>query len=424
MKHKRLVSCVLSVIMILLCTCVTPVVAIDDTDNSVETHNQVTIQSNDTVKDNTVISNDVISVLATTTFNEKSVLSKGLAEIEIIATDIPEFNYWKNADLVEFRWLHSFETGLITHALFEIIGENGQHGYMIYDCEREESSSFSATASPYALGEESLRTRSLTSDKNYYFYAPMTYGYGILNDESLIDIYDIYELIADKDLNEDNVLRNVSFQSNEIKKTTSQTRIVVGDTDAVLDYEQRRAELEVSTTNRSLDYPNYYSISGVPNYRQSPGCLCIPTSMSNVLSYWDQNGRPDLVPSSQDSSRETYIKNNIVSYLTAAGGTGRNDSIDPAFESYIEDNGDYNYTGIEIWNPNYNDLKAEIYGFECPCLIGFPSIYGSGHMTTGVGYSCSSGNKVIVHDNHSTEAVYQSWADVDFMFSCTIRIPW
>lgn len=111
MKHKRLVSCVLSVIMILLCTCVTPVVAVDDTDNSVETHNQVTIQSNDTVKDHTVISDDVISILATTTFNEKSVLSKGLAEIEIIATDIPEFNYWKNADLVEFRWLHSFETG-------------------------------------------------------------------------------------------------------------------------------------------------------------------------------------------------------------------------------------------------------------------------------------------------------------------------
>lgn len=424
MKHKRLVSCVLSVIVILLCTSVTPIAAVDNTYNSVETHNQVTIQSNNTAEDNTVVSDDVISILTTTTFNEKAVLSKGLAEIEVISTDIPEFNYWKNADLVEFKWLHSFETGLITHALFEIIGENGQHGYMIYDCEREESSSFSATASPYTLVEESLQTRSLTSDKNYYFYAPMTYGCGILNNENLIDIYDIYGLIADNELNEDNVLRNVSFQSNEIENTKPQTRIVVGDTDAVLDYEQRRAELDVSTT-RSIDYPNYYSISGVPNYSQSPpSCLCIPTSMSNVLSYWDQNGRPDLVPSSQDSNRETYIKSNIVSYLTAAGGTGRNASIDPAFESYIEDNGNYNYTGIGIWNPNYNDLKAEIYGFECPCLIGFPLIYGSGHMTTGVGYSCSTGDKVIVHDNHSAAAVYQSWADVDFMFSCTIRIPW
>jgi hypothetical protein len=410
--------------MILLCTGITSVAAVNDTDHSVETHNHVAIQSNDTVKDNTIVIDDVISILATTTFNEKTVLSKGLAEIEVIAADIPEFYYWKNADLVEFRWLHSFETGLITHALFEIIGENGQHGYMIYDCEREESSSFSATASPYTLVEESLQTKSLTSDKNYYFYAPMTYGYGILNDESLIDIYDIYGLIADKELKEDNILRSISFQSNGTEKTTSQTRIVVGDADAVLDYEQRRAELDVSTTSRSLEYPNYHSISGVPNYRQSSGCLCIPTSMSNVLSYWDQNGRPDLVPSSQDSNRETYIKNNIVSYLTVAGGTGQNDSIDPAFESYIENNGNYNYTGIEIWNPDYNDLKSEIYGFECPCLIGFPIIYGSGHMTTGVGYTCSSGNKVIVHDNHSTAAVYQSWNDVDFMFSCAIRIPW
>ena len=253
MKHKRLISCVLSVFMILLCTGVTPVAAVDDTDNSVETHNQVTIQSNNTVEDNTVVSDDVISILTSTTFNEKAVLSKGLAEIEVISTDIPEFNYWKNADLVEFRWLHSFETGLITYALFEIIGENGQHGYMIYDCEREVSSSFSATASPYTLVEESLQTRSLTSDKNYYFYAPMTYGCGILNNENLIDIYDIYGLIADQELNEDNVLRNVSFQSNEIEKTKPQTRIVVGDTDAVLDYEQRRAELDVSTTNRSIE---------------------------------------------------------------------------------------------------------------------------------------------------------------------------
>lgn len=190
------------------------------------------------------------------------------------------------------------------------------------------------------------------------------------------------------------------------------------------DYERRRSELDISTVNRRIAYPDSYSISGVPNYRQSTGCLCVPTSMSNVLSYWDQNGRPDLVPSSQDSDRETYIKNSIVAYLTAAGGTGSNDSIDPAFDSYVKDNGNYNYTGIGIWNPSFSDLKSEIYGFECPCLIGFPLIYGGGHMTTGVGYSCSSGNKVLVHDNHSRVAVYQNWSDVDYMFSCTIRIPW
>ena len=198
----------------------------------------------------------------------------------------------------------------------------------------------------------------------------------------------------------------------------------MGDQDAVADYERRRSELDISTVNRRIAYPDSYSISGVPNYRQSTGCLCVPTSMSNVLSYWDQNGRPDLVPSSQDSDRETYIKNSIVAYLTAAGGTGSNDSIDPAFDSYVKDNGNYNYTGIGIWNPSFSDLKSEIYGFECPCLIGFPLIYGGGHMTTGVGYSCSSGNKVLVHDNHSRVAVYQNWSDVDYMFSCTIRIPW
>ncbi len=296
---------------------------------------------------------------------------------------------------------------------------------MIYDCERDEPSSFSASSSPYAQVEEVLKTKSFTSN-DYYFYSPMTYGCGFLNTDGLVDIYDINALICNEEPNEDNVLRNVSFRSVETAETTaSNDRRVVGDAEAVLDYEQRRAELDM-TTLRSIEYPDYYMISGVPDYQQSSGCLCIPTSMANILGYWDQNGRPDLVPSSQDSNRETYIKNNIVAYLQEAGGTTNNNYIDPAFDSYITDNGAYRYVGVGIWNPDYADLKSEIYGFECPCMIGFPLVYGGGHMTTGVGYSCSSGNMVIVHDNHSTTTtnVYQNWSDVDFMFSCTIRIPW
>ena len=423
MGIKKMASYVLSVIMILLCSGISQVAANDITSKIVDTYSEVYISDNDTV-DSNEDNNDTVKILATEVFDEKLVFSEGLAEIEGIATNIDEFSYWKNGVVVDFKWLHSFETGLITHALFEIIGENGQHGYMIYDCEREESSSFSATASPYTLAEEALQTRSLTNN-NYYFYSPMAYGCGVLNDNDLVDIYDIYSLITDEELDENNVIKNVSFHSVEGEKTTKpRERIVVGDADAVFQYEQRRAELDALINNRILYYPDYYSISGVPNYSQSSGCLCIPTAMSNILSYWDQNGRPNLVPSSQDSNRETYIKDNIVAYLTAAGGTGQNSSIDPAFDAYIDDNGDYYYTGIGMWYPYYSDLKAEIYGYECPCLIGFPSIYGGGHMTTGVGYSCSYGNKVIVHDNHSTSAVYQSWSDVDYMFSCSIRIPW
>lgn len=249
MKHKRLVSCVLSVVMILLCTEVTPFAALDDTDKSVETYDEVPIQANDTVESNTA-SDDVIRILTTETFDKDTVLRKGLDEIELIATTIDEFNYWKNPDIVDFRWLHSFKTGLITYALFEIIGENGQPGYMIYDCELEESDSFSASASPYALAEESLQKRSFTRDDSYYFYTGVSYGCGVLNEDKLLDIYELYSLMADEEPSENNVLRNVSFQRDEIEKTAKpQGRILIGSKEAVLDYERRRDELDASTTN-------------------------------------------------------------------------------------------------------------------------------------------------------------------------------
>ena len=151
--------------------------------------------------------------------------------------------------------------------------------------------------------------------------------------------------------------------------------------------------------------------------------------MSNIIGYWDENGREELVPSTNDNTdaqRREYIQVRLVTYMKAADGETANASIDPAFEAYIEDNGGYRYTGIEISYPSFTDLQMEIYSFECPCLIGFPvGVYSEtrGHSTTGIGYSTTTGNKVKVFDNHSSYAVYQSWDDVDFMFSCNIRNP-
>lgn len=223
MKHTKTVSCVLSVVMILLCTGVILVTAVDITEESVENPAElaeVAVQANDTVENNK-ISDNIIGILTAATFDEQVVFDKGLDEIDVIAAGIEEFQYWHNADIVDFKWLHSFKTGFITHALFEIVGENGKHGYMIYDCEEESSSSFSASASPYALFEESVQVGSLASDNNgYYFYAPMTYGYGVLNDNERLDIYDIYGLMENAEPNENSILRNVSFQPDEIEATT------------------------------------------------------------------------------------------------------------------------------------------------------------------------------------------------------------
>lgn len=175
-------------------------------------------------------------------------------------------------------------------------------------------------------------------------------------------------------------------------------------------------------------------MTGVPNYSQwrnynyngkTMDIVCQPTSMANILAYHDSGLYPNLVPSGSD--RELYTKVNIFQALQAAGGYGLLSSIDPAFDFYIAANGNYNYSGISLEWPSVSDyekLQAEIYAFGLPCLIGFPVSGPSNadHMTTGVGYDKSSGTKmVIVHDNHVTVPVYQAWADVNYIFSCTLR---
>ena len=209
MKYAKIVCGVSGLVMLLTCTGDVRLTTDDIADRPVEIDDEVRESSD-----------DIIGILTAATFDEQAVLDKGLDEIDVIAAGIEEFQYWQNAEIVDFKWLHSFKTGFITHALFEIVGENGKHGYMIYDCEEESSSSFSASASPYALFEESVQAGSLASDNNgYYFYAPMTYGYGVFNDKEELDIYDIYGLMESAEPNEDNVLRNVSFRSEGIEPT-------------------------------------------------------------------------------------------------------------------------------------------------------------------------------------------------------------
>ena len=144
------------------------------------------------------------AVLENNVYDEKLIFTKGVQEIEIISNEIDEFAYWKDCEIVDFKFLHSFETGNITHALFEVLGSNNQYGYMIYDCVHLESDSFSAAESPYN-GTDIIISREkfnaeIGSDQLYYFYAPMTYGVGVLNDDE-ISIYNV-ECIKTKKFDE------------------------------------------------------------------------------------------------------------------------------------------------------------------------------------------------------------------------------
>lgn len=427
------------VIFVLLCVCISGTIATDSVVIECESEDDASFSLVSMSDDTIVDVHDIVELaIYSNMYSKENLPSKVLDDYEKISTKIEEFNYWQDADIIDIKWLHSFETGLESYVLIDVLGKNGQYGYMVYDCTNEETDSYSASKSPYLLAEDFFATTAedenifipLNDDEIYYFYSVLSYGYGVINENGLVDIYNIRYLLSGEDCNEPSVFCNVSFSQVETyKEDVPQERVLIGDKEAIQEFEARKEAFYTSKSTKTIDYPDSYTISGVPDYQQSTGCTCIPTSMSNIISYWDQNGRPDLVPASSDSDRESYIKENIVSCLTNAGSTEANSSIDPAFAEYIASNGDYKYTGIAAKNPDYDDLISEIYGYEYPCMIGVKkglAPYNSPHSTTGVGYDCVVGQRVIVHDNWgSTETdVRINWSYIDFMFSCSIKKPW
>ena len=120
-----------------------------------------------------------------------------------------------------------------------------------------------------------------------------------------------------------------------------------------------------------------------------------------------------------DSSTQLiFVRATIESYLVLNGGSGYNSSIPGAVSAYAIAHGNYDSLIDNIWNPEFFDLQFEI-SEGYPCLVGFPYYYGSGHMTTGVGYfSMPVGiDYCTVHDNHSDtpENVIISFSEVDFI---------
>lgn len=237
---------------------------------------------------------DVKTIVHTKFYDEKEVYQAGLDAIAEISADIPAFFCWQEIELVDFYFLHSFETGYAAYALFDFVDSEGQGGHMIYDCEKQRAVSFGASASPYRLVDEAVEQNPsgtfssaiLNKDCGYYFYAPMSYGYGVFNAAGTMDIYNLRTIATGTELE---VLRDVSFQPVEIEaQSDNQERTIVGTEEAITQYEAKRKNTTVKTNEARVLYPDYYLISGVPDYQQGTGFLCIPLSklFRSASSQW------------------------------------------------------------------------------------------------------------------------------------------
>lgn len=187
---------------------------------------------------------NVSAILSANAYDRDTIITLGKERISSIAASNETFHYWQEADIVDFQWLHSFTSGAVTHALFELRTADGKTGHMVYDCVRNVPSSYCASASPYALLKDTLSGTASSPDSRevYYFYLGASYGFGEIKDNGLIDIYNIMSILEPVS-EEETVLRDVSFsEAATANANKERVRTVVGSEEAIRDYEARRGD--------------------------------------------------------------------------------------------------------------------------------------------------------------------------------------
>lgn len=164
------------------------------------------VQTEPIANDDTAATVSVTAAISADIYDPKEVYEAGYQAIQTIAENEDNFYYWKNSKIIRFTFVHSFETGRKTMALFDILGENGQYGYMIYDCEDPGPLSYAAAESIFRLCDTTLSSSAQmrkvvglsTTEEVYYFYYGLSFGCGVLHADGTIDIYNIRDIVANQ----------------------------------------------------------------------------------------------------------------------------------------------------------------------------------------------------------------------------------
>lgn len=318
------------------------------------------------------------------------------AFVKRISSGDPNFINWQNATVGNGNPLYDSSLSLIKAYGYIITKNKSEIGYLIVDTASGSILEYSQGKYPFALLDKALVSRKISispQECKYYIYErPLEYTVSFakidnVEDKKLYSADDYYSSI-------EAILASESTDSLPITITSTTDNL------------SNSAATTIFTK----------IISGVPDKQQTTGCTCIPTSIVNLLLYWDAHGYPNLVTQSEADLRATVVA--FVNFY----GAGCNTSILPTIHAYRLTTYPNNFTTTNIFNPSFTQYKNEIV-YGRPCCLGFASggYYGEvPHMTTGVGYSYDSlfpERYSIVHDNHPGEVdVYILWTSYnDFM---------
>ncbi len=157
---------------------------------------------------------NIMAILELNKYDTEEMLKVGYEIINIIAYETEPLSSWKDAKIFNYEFLHSYYTGKVTHVVFDFLTTDGKNGYVIMNCETHVPDSYGFGKSPYMCFIETKKEDSINKNnyKSYYFYWVMDYGYGIINEDNKVDIYDIRSILV-----EGNTIihYNVQFQAEE-----------------------------------------------------------------------------------------------------------------------------------------------------------------------------------------------------------------
>ena len=304
----------------------------------------------------------------------------------------------------------------VDYLVYDIEWNTGRNSYYIFDCADGCVTESANCKSPFLkyLGLDGMNAEniSLMYEGGFDYYAIITdSATGEVHAEHCKTGETIYNLEQYDDPNSGTVETEPAEmqigETSEIVMTEKQIRKI-----------REKQQLEQYSIT-AIDPVKGY-IEDVPMNVQTTSFPCIPTSLLNVIQYWDERDYPNLI------STISAAKDDIKAALDAEGGHTKNASIPGAVSSYADDKGYYG-NAVNMSNPDFYDLKYEIH-YKYPCLVGFPAgVFHStlGHMTTGVGYEVLSGIEyVYVYDNYSDdikeEPVRRKFSECDFI--CGIEI--
>ncbi|WP_020619049.1 C39 family peptidase [Paenibacillus daejeonensis] len=284
---------------------------------------------------------------------------------------------WPHAQVNYEFPLFDFNERMTAH-LFSVSSLGVDSGYLIV----------SVDDNPVVL--ESTREGShpySKSSENLHYYVGATMHYSQVDKEHIIDHR------QGKVINSNELKGSGTLQGMETNKSLAPNK------DSVLSFSST-ADIRPFTI---ISYSRRI-ISGVPDYTNVIGCS--PTSFSNIVKYWDNNGYPNLV---QSTTTSTTLIQVMASYMNTLsnGTTNWNDRV-TGMQNFWSDRG-YSVAVTRI-SANFSTHKTEINNGRPDIINTVNDPTYSDHDMTGVGYEEYQDTNqnlawfryVIVHDTWSS----------------------